>query len=949
MTARLGLSVLALVVSAGLAPAQDPTPVPDFTGEPVAVAGVPDRYAALREDIRQLERSSAQTYYVVVIASSGAGPDATRDYTNRLGEMWARQAAGKGQKFDPDRSVLMVLAVNNRQLSVHPGTVLRKEYGLNEQVIDRELVQPHFVPYARKDEYAEGLRGLLHEIDHWVTARDAARQPQQGTPSPLGQAVPAEAAPEQTALPRESLAATPPARAGLSMPLLIGLAVAGAAVLLFAGQSLRYALVRRSTVSRFEGFRERVMRLREGVEALKERHRLLSATDKEYTEPMTGQTLAVYQRVKAEADRLWDAWLQKMEVWDRVQALVRSAHFPRVRPLAEAGRLLGGLGALEEVEQLYGACAGDMDRLEKAHERAQADLRSAEEGAAGLRQQLEVVRQAPLATAPYEAGVEACVALAEQARAGLRADPLGAQATLAEARQRRAALGRRMEDVLAQFRRAQQVHDGLEESARRVAEARAGGLRLIESGGNPDPLLEQGRGRHGEALAALQRGEPEPASGHLDRAQALADEARGLIDRQAAARGRCREQVPAGRAEAPRLRQAAAEARHQRDDLERSFAPESWKDVAGNVARAEELLGAAAPLLDQAAAAAADDVQHYFQAVTLLDQLEQHHREANGLLGAVGPRLQELTRLRRECQAAAQDLDGLRQRVEGYVRANEAVVRQAGRDLLRAAEGHRREVATAIASPRPNWPAVQERLAEAQRGFAAAQQEAEKDVRCHQDLLVRLDEADRHAGGVANFLGAQGECRPRAGQRYRAARAALERLRHESRTPQGDWAQLLRQAQDAASELAEAQRLAEEDVRLGQQAAGAVAEAERELAQARAYSALGVTADVTAAEGRLADGRRHLTGQAYEQALECAAAARQDARAAYDAAVARADQEQRRRDEQARQAAAAAAVPQAAAAAENLISPGTPEQPPAPENPGTPPGPWSTGTSQSSW
>jgi uncharacterized membrane protein YgcG len=963
MTARLCLPVLALVLCTVRAPAEEATPVPEFTGDRVRVAGVPDRYAPLRDDIRELERSSAQTYYVIVVTSTGAGKNATRDYTNRLGETWARQAEAQGLKLDPDRSVLVVLAVNDRKLSVHPGTVLREEYGLNEQAIDRDLVQPHFIPYAKNGQYAEGLRVLLHEIDHWVAAKDTARRPQPLAAAPTVNAAAPEPAPEPAAAPQTAPAAAPPARSRFGPAQMFALGILGAAVLAFAAQSLRYALVRRSTVGRFEGFRERVMRLREGVEALKERHKLLTATDREYTEPMAGHTLAVYQRVKADADRLWDAWLQKMDVWDQADRLIRSAHFPRVRPLAEAGRLLDGLGALEEVERLHAACAGDMDRLEKAHQQAQADLRSAEEGGAALKQQLEAVRQAPLPTAPYEPELEACTALAEQARGALRADPLGAQATLADARQKREALGGRIEKVLSQFKRARQVHDALEEAARRVAEARAGGLRLTETGGNPDPLLEQGRGRHGEALAAVQRGDPDAAAGHLDRAQALADEARGLIDRQAAARTRCREQVPARRTEAQRLHQAAAEAQRQRDELERAFAPDSWKDVAGNVARAEGLLREAGPLLDQAAAAAGDDVQHYFQAVTLLDQVQQHQHDADGLLAAVGPRLQQLTRLRQECQAAGQELDGLAQRVERFVAANDAVVRQPGRDLLRTAEGHRREVAHASASPRPDWPAVQGRLAEAQRGFAAAQQEAEKDVRSHQDLLARLEEAERQAGRVGDFLSAHGESRARAGERYRAACMALERARHESGAPQSDWPQLLRQAQDAAGGLAEAQRLAEEDVRLAQQAAAEVAEAERELAQARAYSALGIAADVTAAAGRLADGRRHLDGQAYEQALEFAGSARRAARAAYDEAVARANQEQQRRDqeqrrleEERRQAADAAAAAAAAAAAPppapamNLTATAPEREPaPPPQDAGTPPGPWSTGTSQSSW
>lgn len=683
-------------------------------------------------------------------------------------------------------------------------------------------------------------------------------------------------------------------------PGIVLLGIVGLGILVFGIQWLRYVLTRRSAVQQFESFKGRVMRLREGVEALKERHKLLTVADKDYSEPMTGQTLKVYEQVQADSGRLWDGWLLKMEVWDRAQGLIQSARFLQVRSVAEARRLLAGIGSLDEVEQLYQACVGHMDRLEQAHEQAQADLKSVENTTAGVRQQLEEVRRAPLPTAPFEPELASCGTLTEEARAILRNDPLGAQATLGQARQRLTALGGWMERTLAQLRRAPQVRERLEESASRVADARARGLRLTEPGGNPDPLLAQGRAHHEDAVAVLQRAEDVAAAKLLDQAQALADEARTLIDRQAAARARCQEQLPARRAEAHRLRTAAGEARRQREELERAFAADSWRNVADHVARAEGLLHAVEPLLDQAATAAADSTQHYFRAVALLEQAEKQQHEADGLVRAVGDCLHQLTRLRQECQASRQELDSLALRIQRFIDTNDVSVRPPARDRLRQAEERRRSAGREMALPRPHWPMVRQQLDAAQGELAAASQEAEADVRSHQELLTRLEAAWREVRRVGELLERHREDRPRANQRYRDACDRLDRLARESRVSRADWTLLQRQVQESVGELAEAERLAREDIQLAQQAAAEIAEAEREVARARDYRWQSITADVTPAERTLAEARHLLDTQAYEQALDRAGAARRAARSAHDEAVARAGQEQRRQEEERR-------------------------------------------------
>ena len=64
--------------------AQQVPAIPSFTGERVIVVGVPDRYGALGGQITRLEKASPQSYYVVVMNSSGRGDSATRDFAGPI-------------------------------------------------------------------------------------------------------------------------------------------------------------------------------------------------------------------------------------------------------------------------------------------------------------------------------------------------------------------------------------------------------------------------------------------------------------------------------------------------------------------------------------------------------------------------------------------------------------------------------------------------------------------------------------------------------------------------------------------------------------------------------------------------------------------------------------------------------------------------------------------------
>ena len=149
----------------------------EFTGQRVVVSGVPsEEWQALEVRISAVESQSKQTYYAVIVNSTGNGANATVQYTDELYADWMRTAAKKNIALDPRRSVLVVLGIQNRQLSVHAGSELQRDYGLHGQTIDRQLVSPYFIPEAKAGNYVQGLSTLVDKIDEWIRKVDQQKE-----------------------------------------------------------------------------------------------------------------------------------------------------------------------------------------------------------------------------------------------------------------------------------------------------------------------------------------------------------------------------------------------------------------------------------------------------------------------------------------------------------------------------------------------------------------------------------------------------------------------------------------------------------------------------------------------------------------------------------------------------------------------------------------------------
>ena len=236
------------------------------------------------------------------------------------------------------------------------------------------------------------------------------------------------------------------------------------------------------------------------------------------------------------------------------------------------------------------------------------------------------------------------------------------------------------------------------------------------------------------------------------------------------------------------------------------------------MARARELQGTADGLLDEAASASAETVQHYFRACSLLDRVQQQQGQAGANLLEIGQCLQKLGEVRQECLRRRQDLLNLAGNVQGLFAMHPLAIRQPVRSRLDAAEERWRLVRGQMESPQPNWPVIQQEMAEAAASLKQVEGLARQELQLADRAAAEIDAADRELARVRGFfqLGISADM-TQAESLLGQARLRLAEQAYEQAIDQAGGAQrTARQAYDDAARRAqqEQQRLDQERQRL---------------------------------------------------------------------------------------------------------------------------------------
>ncbi|MGE0708125.1 MAG: TPM domain-containing protein [Planctomycetota bacterium] len=157
---------LALALCAAFAGvARAASPVPPFPADRVAVGeGVSDTFKGLRQDLAHFESALGVDYRVCVVRYSDPQDRPGREhsasavkYADQVFEAWRPQ-------LDARRSLVIVLALENRGVAIHPGSDWAR-LGFEQGAITRAIDQSTFAVFARSGDYAGAISRLVEAVD----------------------------------------------------------------------------------------------------------------------------------------------------------------------------------------------------------------------------------------------------------------------------------------------------------------------------------------------------------------------------------------------------------------------------------------------------------------------------------------------------------------------------------------------------------------------------------------------------------------------------------------------------------------------------------------------------------------------------------------------------------------------------------------------------------------
>ena len=880
----------AVLVMAGPVQARDRSPIPRFTGARVYTVNVEDSFSNLDTTIRKLEKASPQTYYVVVVKSFGEGPNAAIDYVDDLYRAWRRQASDKKIPLDDERSVVTVIAIQDRKLAVHPGSTLRERFGLRGATIDRDLIQTRFVPLAKQDQYPQAITALLEGIGDWIAARErtspstttkSAAPPAPHVPGPVETTRP-------TTLPGVVVPATLPVAASQGHSFVTGLLVIVLAAAVVVGiviwrgrHQAKIGLARR-----VKDYRARSVEVMDRLDALKDRLKRLSKADPDFQAPSMGETLALFTSLEDRLARLWDRWLAAMESLDKGQKLAAKAGSSfDDKTLKQVQPLLDHKAAFDPIETDALACKAELDRLDQAHEAAREVAAAIETAIPTLAELFARIQAIGLPILPFQEELEEVKVEAARLKSCLTPDPIGTKPPLERLAARSNALTIRARLTITLQGEMAKDAVRLDQVKKQTSEHRSRGLSLSEDGGNPDHFLGEAADHLALVASALKEGEPEKGQRELEQARTMLDQAQATIEEVTKAKAFCVTELAARPRETERLRVARPEAESSFRRLEQEFAPESWRAVAKNLEQARALIATFDDQVAKAANSASPEAQRYLQARRLLEELARRQQIVLRLLSGLGEQLGLLQTARDECQTLKRELEDRSREVQAFFQTNATIVGEIAEASLSKATTAAHEIAADFERARPDWPRLRERISRAIEDLAIAGSQAETDVNTHGQLTAEFAPARIRADQLRGRLAGRQEDRLAANQHFQAAESALDQVGIDLAAPRGQSARMLEAVRGALQDLDRAEQLFREDLRLAAQARSEIDLATSSINRSRAYFSMGVAVDGAAAESALDQARRLMNDQEYEQAIEQAGVANRTIQEAYNLAA----------------------------------------------------------------
>ena len=172
MLRRALVTLAAIAVPAGAFAA---TPIPAYEADRVALGGVDLDVAELSRFLVGFKSAVGATYHTAMVARSdpkdrpgGAYSDSAVDYVDQIRRAWRGELNAR-------TSIIIVLAVENRGIAVHPGSAWAR-IGFERGVIKSVIDGSGFGVHARAGDYPGAIQSLVESIDdHLKTANENAQ------------------------------------------------------------------------------------------------------------------------------------------------------------------------------------------------------------------------------------------------------------------------------------------------------------------------------------------------------------------------------------------------------------------------------------------------------------------------------------------------------------------------------------------------------------------------------------------------------------------------------------------------------------------------------------------------------------------------------------------------------------------------------------------------------
>ena len=536
----------------------------------------------------------------------------------------------------------------------------------------------------------------------------------------------------------------------MSNPLIVlGTVVLG---ILLAGWFLVWRLGRKryqKAVQQLQQFKERSVELNEKLDLYLNRHRELPLTSEEYSQPMQGHTLKVYEGVQDKIQMYRNHWLECMDVWDQAQKMLDEKS-EGSRTGDAVLELLKLAHPEEQIANAYQDCEVPLDLLANAHEQADALKKNLNESLKALQSQIDRIREVPYDVQPYQADQTLIQELIKQADQIRTPDPVGAIDMLHESDEHLISLGQWTEKVLHHHEGSLELEELIKEIRNSEQSMRTAGFLFAEEGSSPAPQLQTASEHLDAARQAMNRADVKTSGVHLEQGFAAAEEAESLLTLQREMRQQSEQHVQNADQNRTRLEQHYREGQQEQKILVEQFAAPSWHDVSEHLMMVRHMLDELNPHLDSMREAVSPQVQHYLKSAQLLSRIQKIQTDAEALLQELRERMTQLIELRTNSQGRIRALESRSQSLRTLLESNTA-----DRPLSNQRYHMAHQAWNALHEDSqqrcPNWPLIEHRVQSVEDDFERVEHMVQEDLRLAAEADKEIVAAERQIRKTRSF------------------------------------------------------------------------------------------------------------------------------------------------------------------------------------------------------